>query len=158
MKIKVRREVVRCINCKRENEFLYLPDFSYGERLVLFNNGMNYAYINLLEDNIYSDFIEKVKAVLHSLQKEVSDDELQNIINHIFEVTCDKIQGSDVDFVTNHKKCVYCATEHFEDLMVEPEKLLYIDVPNVTHEAWKAMCEEKRIQLIEKTLTEKIFT
>ena len=33
MKIKVRTEVVRCINCKRENEFLYLPDISYGERL-----------------------------------------------------------------------------------------------------------------------------
>ncbi len=36
MNIKVRREVevVRCLHCKRENEFLYLSDFSYGERLV----------------------------------------------------------------------------------------------------------------------------
>ena len=41
--------------------------------------------------------------------------------------------------------------------MAEPEKLLYIDVPNVTHEAWKDMCEEKRIQLIEKTLTDNKF-
>ncbi|MBQ5558229.1 MAG: hypothetical protein IIT46_00370 [Lachnospiraceae bacterium] len=96
MKIKVRREVVKCINCKRKNEFFYLSDFSYGERLVLFDNGMKYAYINLLEDGIYSDFIDKVKAVLDSLQKEISDSELQNIINHVFGVACDKIQGSDV--------------------------------------------------------------
>ena len=157
MEIKVRREVVKCINCKRENEFLYLSDFSYGERLVLFNNGMNYASINLLEDSIYSDFIDKVKAVLNSLQKEVSDGELQNIINHVFGVACDKIQGSDVDFVMSHKKCTYCATEDFEDLMVEPETILYIDVPNVTHEAWKDMCEGKRIQLIEKTLMDNKF-
>ena len=88
--------MVKCINCKRKNEFFYLSDFSYGERLVLFDNGMKYAYINLLEDGIYSDFIDKVKAVLDSLQKEISDSELQNIINHVFGVACDKIQGSDV--------------------------------------------------------------
>lgn len=157
MKIKVRREVVKCINCKRENEFFYLSDFSYGERLVLFDNGMKYAYINLLEDSIYSDFIDEVKAILNSHQKEISDSELQNIINHVFGVACDKIQGSGVDFVMSHKKCTYCAAEDFEDLMVEPEKILYIDVPNVTHEAWKDMCEEKRIQLIEKSLTDNKF-
>lgn len=157
MEIKVRREVVKCINCKRENEFFYLSDFSYGERLVLFDNGMKYAYINLLEDSIYSDFIDKVKVILNSLQKEISDSELQNIINHVFGVACDKIQGSDVDFVMSHKKCTYCATEGFEDLMVEPEKILYIDVPNVTHESWKDMCEGKRMQLIVKTLTDNKF-
>lgn len=144
--------MVKCINCKRKNEFLYLSDFSYGERLVLFDNGMKYAYINLLEDSVYSDFIDKVKTILHSHQKEISDSELQNIINHVFEVTCDKIQGSDVDFVKCHKKCTYCATEDFEDLMVEPEKIIYIDVPIVTHEAWKDMCEEKKMQLIENSL------
>ena len=46
MKIKVRREAVKCTNCGKINEFYYLSDFSYGERLVLFHNGMSYAYIN----------------------------------------------------------------------------------------------------------------
>ena len=36
MKIKVRRETARCTNCGKINEFYYLSDFSYGERLVLF--------------------------------------------------------------------------------------------------------------------------
>lgn len=152
MNIKIRREVVKCINCKRENELLYLSDFSYGERLVLFDNDMKYAYINLLEDSVYSDFNYKVKAILNSHEKEISDSQLQNIINRVFEVTCDKIQGRDVDFVKSHKKCTYCATEDFEDLMVEPEKIIYIDVPNVTHEAWKNMCEKKKMQLIENSL------
>ena len=154
MYIRVRREVVRCSNCKQKNEFLYLSDFSYGERLVLFNSGMNYAYINLIGDNIYSDFIDKVKAILDSYQKEVLDSELQNIINHVFVITCDKIQGSEVDFSNSHKKCIYCATEDFEDFMVEPEKITYEDIPEVTHVAWKDMCEEKKNQLIEKSLKE----
>lgn len=154
MNIKVRKEVVRCINCKRENEFFYLFDFSYGERLVLFADGMKkYAYINLLRDGIYSDFIDKVKAVLNSHQKEISEGNLQNIINHMFAMTCDKIHGCDVDFVNKNKKCKYCASEDFEDLMVEPEKIVYIDVPNVTHEAWGNMSEEKKIQMIENYLT-----
>ena len=157
MKIKVRREVVKSTKCKRKNEFFYLSDFSYGERLVLYDNGMKYAYINLLQDGIYREFIDKVKAFLDSSKKKISDGELQNIINHVFVVACDKIQGSDVDFEMSHKKCIYCATDNFEDLMAEPEKLLYIDVPNVTHEAWKDMCEEKRIQLIEKMLTDNKF-
>ncbi len=144
MNIKVRREVVRCLNCERENEFLYLPDFSYGERLVSFGNGMKYAYINLLEDSIYQAFIAQVKTILYSHQKEISDNELSNIINHVFPITCDRIQGKEVDFINNHKKCIYCGARDFEDLMVEPEKIIDIDVPNVTHEAWGNMYEEKK--------------
>ena len=60
MKIKVRRETARCTNCGKINEFYYLSDFLYGERLVIFHNGMSYAYINLLEDDVYNDFIKKV--------------------------------------------------------------------------------------------------
>ena len=157
MHIKVRREVVRCARCKKENEFFYLSDFSYGKRLVLFYNGKKYAYINLIEDSIYNDFIDKVKAILNTHHKQISDNELQDIVNHVFGVTCDKIQGSDVDFVKNHKKCIYCSTEDFEDLMVEPEKIIYIDVPGVTHEVWKNMCEEKRIQLIADSLKQNGF-
>ena len=63
MKIKVRREAARCTNCGKINEFYYLSDFSYGERLVLFHNGMSYAYINLLKDDVYNDFIDKVKSL-----------------------------------------------------------------------------------------------
>ena len=61
--MKVRIEVVKCANCKMNNHFLYLSDFSYGERLVLFDNGTKYAYIDLLQDSVYSDFIDKVKVL-----------------------------------------------------------------------------------------------
>ena len=44
MKIKVRREAAKCTNCGKINEFYYLSDFSYGERVVLFHNGMITSY------------------------------------------------------------------------------------------------------------------
>ena len=74
MKIKVRREAAKCTNCGKINEFYYLSDFSYGERLVLFHNGMSYAYINLLKDDVYNDFIDKVKSILNLHQKEFEAD------------------------------------------------------------------------------------
>ena len=152
MKIKVRREVVKCIMCGRTNEFYYLSDFSYGERLALFHNGMSYAYINLFEDDVYNDFIDKVKSVLNSHKKEWSEEKMQNIINHIFGVACDRIQESDIDFLMDHKKCIYCGAEDFEDLLAEPESIICVDMPIVTHHAWKGLGEVEKIQLIEKAL------
>lgn len=64
---------------------------------------MSYAYINLLEDDVYNDFIDKVKTILNLHQKEFSEEKLQNIINHIFGMTCDRIQESEIDFAMNHK-------------------------------------------------------
>lgn len=154
MKIKVRREAARCTNCGKINEFYYLSDFSYGERLVLFHNGMSYAYINLLEDDVYNDFIDKVKTILNLHQKEFSEEKLQNIINHIFGMTCDRIQESEIDFAMNHKKCIYCAADNFEDLMAEPEKTICVEMPNVTHHAWKTLDDVKKVQRIEKALME----
>ena len=102
--MKVRIEVVKCANCKMNNHFLYLSDFSYGERLVLFDNGTKYAYIDLLQDSVYSDFIDKVKEILGSYKAEVSGNVFQNMIDNMFSMTCDKIDGSDVDFVMNYEE------------------------------------------------------
>lgn len=152
MNIKVRREVVRCASCKKENEFFYLSDYAYGERLVLLDNGIKYAYINLLENEIYDDFINKIKIVLKLHQKEVIDKELNKIIDKIFGMACDEVQGCNIDFGNVHKKCIYCAKEEFEELLIEPEKIVYIDIPSVTHKKWENMDEETKIQLIEKRL------
>ncbi len=79
---------------------------------------------------------------------------MQNIINHIFGMTCDRIQESEIDFAMNHKKCIYCAADDFEDLMAEPEKIICVEMPNVTHHAWKTLDDAKKVQRIEKALME----
>ena len=98
-------------------------------------------------------FIDKVKSILNLHQKEFSEEKLQNIINHIFGMTCDRIQESEIDFAMNHKKCIYCAADDFEDLMAEPEKIICVEMPNVTHHAWKTL-DVKKVQRIEKALME----
>jgi hypothetical protein len=36
--INVRKEVVLCSKCRTPNDFLYLSDFAYGERLVVYDD------------------------------------------------------------------------------------------------------------------------
>lgn len=150
--MKVRIEVVKCANCKMNNHFLYLSDFSYGERLVLFDNGTKYAYIDLLQDSVYSDFIDKVKEILGSYKAEVSGNVFQNMIDNMFSMTCDKIDGSNVDFVMNHKKCINCSSDSFEDSIVEPERSIYVDLPNITHNAWMSFTDGEKKERIKQEL------
>ena len=100
-----------------------------------------YKKANKLESEI--DGIESTK-----------EEKDENIINHIFGMTCDRIQESEIDFAMNHKKCIYCAADDFEDLMAEPEKTICVEMPNVTHHAWKTLDDAKKVQRIEKALME----
>lgn len=147
MNIKVRTEVVRCLKCKHKNEFMYISDFSYGERLVLYNNGTKYAYINLLEDNVYNDFFETIKNIYIKQNKLLLEDELISIVNKIFNVTCDKIEGSTVDFF-GARRCDNCGSDVFENILIEPETIIITEVPQITHKEWNTLSDDKRLLLI----------
>ena len=100
----------------------------------------------------FASGVQLLKICYYEMPK--NKEKLQNIINHIFGMTCDRIQESEIDFAMNHKKCIYCAADDFEDLMAEPEKTICVEMPNVTHHAWKTLDDAKKVQRIEKALME----
>lgn len=151
MDITVRQEVVRCVNCMQKNEFLYMSDFIYGARLVLYDEGRRYAYINLLEDEVYNDFVNEVKYVLEMHDIVLSNMKQDNIINIIFPIACDDIEGSHIDLRMN-KKCKNCGAEDFEDLLAEPERIVSIEIPVVTHEHWNLQSKDEKVQSIKEML------
>lgn len=59
--IKVRKEVIKCKKCGNPKSFFYLSDFAYGQRLIFVNNATEYAFINLIEDKYYLDYVNIVK-------------------------------------------------------------------------------------------------
>ncbi|MHC1723763.1 MAG: hypothetical protein AB9836_11250 [Aminipila sp.] len=152
MNIRVRREVLRCSKCKNTNEFLYLSDFSYGERLIRFDDAKQYAYINLLEDTIFNDFEQIVRVILKQYNYKINEEKLINIINETFGITCDKIMGNEVEFLYKEEKCSFCSSNDFESLLAEPEKVIEIDVPVITHQQWEILNEDEKKELIEKEL------
>lgn len=135
MKIKVRKEVVRCVKCKEHNEFLYLSDFSYGERLVLYDNGCKYAYINILEDKVYADFVEKVALLLKTFANSTDKLYIQKVVENIFYIACDEIEGSKISMSCD-RKCINCGSVQFEDLLVKPEAIEQVDLLVITHNNW----------------------
>lgn len=152
MNIRVIQEVLRCSKCKKKNTFLYLSDFAYGERLIRIDEAKKYVYINLLEDKILSDYEKLVRAILKEYNYEINEETISNIINKTFGIACDKIMGNKIDFSHNEEKCSYCFSNDFDSIMAEPETILDISVPVITHEQWNVLSENKRKELIENEL------
>lgn len=150
--IRVRKEVVQCSKCKKPKNFLYLSDFSYGERFLFINDGKEYAFINLIEDKIYDEYEECVRKILQENSIELKSDMLNIFINETFGITCDEINGHKVDFFQNQKKCCYCGSIEFDRNMIEPESLIKIEVPLISHEKWNILNSEEKEKLVKDEL------
>lgn len=146
MNVTVRKEVVSCKKCEQKVEFLYLSDFAYGERILLYDNGKKYAYINLLKDETYSHITEEIDNILKEKESVILA-RSQDMVNTIFTITCDTIDGSKVDF-SDKRKCENCGCEEFGDLLVEPEEIIDINIPEITHFCWNKLSVEERKQKI----------
>lgn len=105
-KIRVRKEVVRCTECKRPKDFLYLSDFSYGQRLIFMNHATEYAFVNLIEDEHFICYKNIVENILKERCVNISNEMLNKVINETYGITCDSINGYVVDFSQKQKNAV----------------------------------------------------
>lgn len=150
--VKVRKEIIQCSKCKKAKSFLYLSDFSYGERLIFTNDGLEYVFINLIGDKIYDEYEERVRKILQENSIDIVSEMLDNFINETFGITCDEISGHKVDFSQKQKKCCYCGSTEFDRNMIEPESLIEIEIPLISHEKWNTLNNEEKEKLIKDEL------
>lgn len=152
IKIKVRKEVVLCEKCKVPRAFYYLSDFSYGEKFILIHDGIDYAYVNLFEDEIFDEFTLLVNQVLNDSHIELSKARIAEIINCTFGISCDYINNMAVDSSVHEEKCVNCGSKKFGTKLTEPEKIVEIAVPQITHEAWKTLSDDEKKEKIRQEI------
>ncbi len=138
-KIRVRREVVRCDMCKQPKEFIYLSDFAYGQRLIYLKNEIDFAFINLLEDDIFLEYDALVKDIVKKNNIVCSTEEINDFIIKSFGLACDDIKGMKIDFSIEQKRCLFCGSTKFERNMIEPENIIETELPVVSHEEWKML-------------------
>jgi len=148
IKIRVRKEVVRCDMCKRTRDFLYLSDFVYGQKLVYFDSNTEFAFINLLEDEVFFKYEEMVKDILNSNSVTYTSEDVGKFVNKSFGVACDPLYGMNIDFSIGQKKCMYCGSTKFERNMIEPESLTEIIVPVVSHAKWETLDDNQKKEII----------
>lgn len=150
-KIKVRKETVLCSQCGMPNALFYLSDFSYGEKLIIYDEGRKYAFIDLKEDSVYNEFI----VLLNKIMLE-HDKYAENILtNDLFSIACDPILECSINFRHNKRKCIFCESYVFEASLLEPEKIVEIEVPIITHEIWKSLNGSQKRKKIEDMLRNK---
>lgn len=150
--IRVRKEVVECSVCKKPKDFIYLSDFAYGERLVFSDRGMPCAFIRLIDDEVYVEYEKLVRQILQDNRKEISEDKILKLVIDTFGITCDEINACKVDFSQNQKKCYFCGSTTFCRNMIEPESLIEIEIPLVSHKKWINMEFGEKYALVKNDL------
>ncbi len=153
--INVRREVIRCKKCKQSKQLMYLSDFSYGERLVVLNDTPYYAFENLIEDEYFREFEDMLKHILNSRSISYTKESFDKLVISTFGITCDKINGYNMDFLMKDNKCHICGSTEFENNILEQESIINIKVPVITHFEWSKLSTEEKEKLIIHKLKEK---
>ena len=152
MKIKLRKEELLCSNCGKPRTFYYLSDYSYGERLVLINHGTGYAYMNMIEDDVYDDFSILLKCILDERSIVLAQSDFAEVLNSLFGISCDNIGGVPIDFSYNMEKCLSCGSVKFDSKIDGAEKMAEVDLPVITHESWNLINDEEKRNAIKDLL------
>lgn len=150
--ITLRKQVGKCKKCGNPKFFIYLSDFAYGHRMAYLNKDMEFAVINLLEDEHYDDFINTVRKVIAEENRIYSEKEILRFAHDTYGITCDAIRGQRVDFSASQKKCTVCGSVEFEKYLIEPESLVQMEVSIISHEIWAEIDVQEREKLIRQEL------
>ncbi len=153
--INVRREVIRCKECRQLKQLLYLSDFSYGERLVVLNDTPYYAFKNLIEDECFTEYEEIIKHILNDRSVSYTKESFDKLVISTFGITCDKINGQNIDFLKKDNKCQICGSTKFENNLFEQESIINIKIPVITHCEWSKLSTKEKEKLIIQKLKEK---
>jgi hypothetical protein len=153
--VGVRNETVLCMDCGKPTQFFCLPDFAYGEWLTSVADGTCFAYVNLLEDSLYKDFISMVKNGFGAQIIKRGNLLDAAVYANVFGVTCDEIDGCPVDFGKTKRICKYCLSVRLDTHLAERATSGLIDAVLVTHERWTELDEREKIARISDELVAK---
>ena len=142
---------VRCSKCGHERIIYFMPDYSYGERIISTKDGKLCAYANLFEEKIIPEVEEICKGIFSERNIDISKNKLGRIVSKMYTLTCDKLGGEDIDSTPNWK-CNNCLDGEMEDDKVFGEKIMEVEMPYITHEVWNLLKSDRKKQLIEKEL------
>jgi hypothetical protein len=147
-------EVLRstCKNCKNEFDVYKLPDFIYGERLLLTEDSTEYGYINCFNDKAFNEVGRIVDKLYEG--KDLSQNRITECFNKILGLTCDLINGKRIDALRIKPSCQYCGSEILETKEYQVSKATNIKIPIVTHNDWEKKSLAEKEEYIASALKE----
>lgn len=143
--------VFRCIckECLNEFDFYDLPDFLYGERLIRTKGGSDFALVKCIEDKTFQEVSEINDEFFEN--KDVSDNVKYDSFDKVFGLSCDPINGRELDFSVG-VICPKCGSTEVDRFEYSPRKTIEIDVNLVSHNRWESKDDDEKRNLIFSTL------
>lgn len=151
IKVKLTVAYVKCVNCGFQRKLYFLPDFSYGERIVTTKNGEYCAYVNLLNEKLTEELTIICKYILGKKEIDMSKSKMGRMISNIYPIVCDDINGMKVEN-TPSWKCPNCTNGKMEEDKEYGEKLEEMEIPIVTHDTWREMDKQQKIIFVEREM------
>ena len=141
----------KCSTCGFERILYFTPDNTYGERIVSTKDGKYCAYADLFNENVIQELEKYCINIFLAKGTNVSTNKLKRMVTNIYGITCDNINGEQIDTLPNGR-CTNCLEGRLEENKEFGEKLMEIEVPNITHYKWEILDEEMRNKEVNREL------
>lgn len=101
-----------CKKCGFEFDIYRLSDFSYGEKLLLTEDGIDYVYLNCFDDKVFN----RIDGIVRELLKDrlLSDIQIRECLNKVFDLTCDTVNEKHINSLRNNPSCPKCKCDDFQ--------------------------------------------
>lgn len=131
----------RCADCGHAFEAPILDESRYGEFLLWSRSG-RVAHLNAFEDPVYGE----AKALVTEILGQADSFGVADVLQRVFgPVTCDLDPDGAPYLINGQPSCPTCHSQRIASWeMIEPEKLVELDIPDVTHKRWALQSVKER--------------
>jgi hypothetical protein len=135
-----------CGDCGRQFEHPAIPDFAYGEFILRTEKSGTPAYLNAINDLVFSDLCEMIKS--HPSIAGIADSMCAQIKQSIFSITCDKMNGELLKIGSSPKR-PHCGSRKMASWMPLGR---FWPLPSVTHEEWNGKDMAEKTELVDQAI------
>ncbi len=140
---------IHCKRCAKKVEKYKLNDFNYGERLLETEDGIDYAYVDCVNDSTFNEIGDIVDEIYKKSKK--SEIEITKYFNEVFGYLCDFINEKRINASSIGFFIAGCKKEDCKVIEKTNPEIKQIKVPIITYEHWNSKNEiEKKEFVIEK--------
>jgi hypothetical protein len=140
-----------CLPNGHEFEFYDFSDFVYGERLIHTKDGQHFALLTLDDD----ETVKEVERLLDEIYPGKFDEiERAKYFNQVFGLTCDPVNGEELDASVGIV-CPVCKTTEVSHRESTPRRFRSFSIPLISHEKWSKLNHEQKRLLLKEGLRAK---
>lgn len=94
--------------------------------MLLINDGTEYVFVNLFEDEVFDEFNDIVNTVFKKVVSKLRKVKLVEVINNIFGISCDSIDGKEIDTSLKDENALNVVQKNLKATLLSQNNLLIL--------------------------------